>query len=62
LLVDKVSSTYNLEKRIFSQLNKDEDNEYEVFLLLANQRNSTINKYNHYIQALYINYKIKVLD
>jgi hypothetical protein len=62
LLVDEVSSTYNLEKRIFSQLNEDEDNEYKVFLLSVNQRNSTINKYDHYIQALYIDYKIEVLN
>jgi hypothetical protein len=62
LLADKVLSTYNSEKRIFSQLNEDEDNEYEVFLSLVNQRNSTINEYNHYIQALCINYKIEVLD
>jgi hypothetical protein len=47
---------------MFSQLNKDEDNKYEVFLLLANRRNSAINEYNHYIQALYIDYKIEVLD
>jgi hypothetical protein len=62
LLVDKVLSTYNSEKWIFSQLNKDEDNKYEVFFSLVNQWNSTINKYNYYIQALYIDYKIKVLD
>jgi hypothetical protein len=62
LLVDKVLSTYNPEKRIFSQLNEDEDNEYEVFLSSVNQRNSAINEYDHYIQALCIDYKIEVLD
>jgi hypothetical protein len=62
LLVDEVLSTYNLEKRIFSQLNEDEDNEYEVFLSSVNQRNSAINEYDHYIKALCINYKIEVLD
>jgi hypothetical protein len=62
LLADEVLSTYNLEKRIFSQLNEDEDNEYEVFLSLVNRRNSAINKYDYYIQALCINYKIKVLN
>jgi hypothetical protein len=62
LLADEVSSTYNPEKWIFSQLNEDEDNKYEVFLSSANQRNSAINEYNYYIQALYIDYKIEVLD
>lgn len=62
LPADEAPSTYNPEKRTFSQLNEDEDNEYEVFLSSANRRNSAINEYDHYIQAPCVDYKIEVLD
>ena len=44
-----------------AQLNDEDDNEYEDFLISLNPA-STTNEYDRYIQAPPINYKIQVLD